>query len=458
MSTHPPTYGAHARGLLRLGVPLVGSAVAGFAIHMTDTIMLGWYSVLSLAAATLATSFWFVIFIVGAGFGTAVLPMVAEAASSGDEVRARRVTRMGIWLSLLYFAIAFVPLWWSGTVFLWLGQTPEVAAEGQLYIRIAMWGMIPGLQTVVFRSYLSGLHLTAVQLWVTLAGVVLNALVNYALIFGNWGAPEMGIQGAATASVIIQTLTVIVLAVYAQVKLPHYHLFQRIWRADWQAFWQVFRLGLPIGLTSLAEGGLFSASAVMMGWIGEIELAAHGITLQIVALMFMFHVGMSQAATIRAGGAYGRRDVTELWMIARTAMAIAILFGVLAVAVMVGMPETLVSLFIDPQEPARDALLALAVKLLFLGALFQFVDSAQINALALLRGVQDTNVPMWLASVSYWVIGLPASYLMAFTFGLRESGLWLGLTVGLGMAALTLGWRFVMVSGRISSSAPRHAG
>jgi len=443
------TYPAQARGLMRLGLPLVGSAVAGFAIHMTDTIMLGWYSVLSLAAATLATSFWFVIFIVGAGFGTAVMPMVAEAASASDDVRARRVTRMGMWLSLLYFAVAFAPLWWSEHVFLWLGQTSEVAAEGQLYIRIAMFGMIPGLQTVVFRSYLSGLHLTGVQLWITLAGVVLNALVNYALIFGNWGAPEMGIQGAAVASVVIQTLTAIVLAIYAQIKLPHYNLFQRIWRADWQAFWQVFRLGFPIGMTSLAEGGLFSASAVMMGWIGEIELAAHGIALQITALLFMFHVGMSQAATIRAGGAYGRRNVVELWMIARTALAVAFVFGIAAVALMVGMPETLVSLYIDPAEPARETLIVIGVKLVMLAAVFQFVDSTQINALALLRGVQDTTVPMWLASVSYWLIGLPASYFMAFTLGLRESGLWLGLTVGLGMAAITLGWRFVYVAKRI---------
>jgi MATE family multidrug resistance protein len=117
---------------------------------------------------------------------------------------------------------------------------------------------------------------------------------------------------------------------------------------------------------------------------------------------------------------------------------------------MVGLPETLVSLYIDPAEPARDTLIAIGVKLVLLAAVFQFVDSTQINALALLRGVQDTTVPMWLASVSYWAIGLPASYLMAFTLGMRESGLWLGLTVGLGMAALTLGWRFVYVAGRIT--------
>ncbi len=449
MTTQNLQFRTQSKSLFGLGLPLVGTAVAGFAIHMTDTLMLGWYSVLSLAAATIATSLWFIIFIIGAGFGTAVMPMVAEAGSTGDEIRARRVTRMGMWLSILFALLSMPPLWWSYELLIWLGQTPEVAAEGEKYLRIAMLGFLPALQTVVLRSYLAALHLTAVLLWVTLGGVVLNACVNYALIFGNWGAPELGIRGAAIASVIIQFFTLLVLAIYAQAKLPQYHLFQRFWRADWPAFGLVFRLGLPIGLTSLAEGGLFSASAVMMGWIGEVELAAHGIALQITALLFMFHVGMSQAATIRAGGAYGRKDRAEIWAISKAAMAIAFTFGIAAVLLMVSIPEALVSAFIDPTDPARDQILEVGVKLVLLAALFQFVDSTQINALALLRGVQDTTVPMWLASVSYWLIGMPVSYLLAFTLGLGEAGLWLGLTVGLGMAAFTLGGRFLLVLRRI---------
>jgi len=449
-SSHPQSYGDHARALLALGIPLVLSSVAGFAIHMTDTIMLGWYDVISLAAATIATSFWFIIFILGAGFGHAVMSLVAAAAADGDDVRARRATRMALWLSMLFAVIVQPLLYWSEALFLALGQTVDVAAEAQRYLRIAGFGMIPALLAVVMRSYLSALHLTAVQLWVTLAALVVNAMVNYALIFGNWGAPELGIRGAAIASVIVQVITLVVLLIYAQVKMPQFRLYQRLWKADPSAIRDVFRLGLPIGLTSLAESGFFTASAVMMGWIGEIELAAHGIALQLVALMFMFHVGMSQAATVRAGNAFGRRDENDLRRVATTAFGVALAFGMVVVVIFLTIPEALISLFIDPSEPARGALLSIGATLVMLAALFQFVDSTQIIALSLLRGVQDTNVPMWLAAVSYWIIGLPASYVMAFVLGWGPVGLWLGLVVGLGAASTLLMWRFWGRSVRIT--------
>ena len=438
----PQGFAAHIRALLRLGLPLVGSAVVGFVIHMTDTIMLGWFNVISLAAATIATSVWFIIFILGAGFGNAVMSLVAAAAAAGDEVQARRATRMAFWLSLAYGLIVLAPLWWSEAMFLALGQTADVAAEAQRYLRIAGFGMIPALLAVVIRSYLSALHLTAVQLWVSLAAFVLNALVNYALIFGNWGAPELGIRGAAIASVIVQVLILVVMLAYAQIKLPHYRLYQRIWKADPVALRAVFRLGLPIGLTSLAESGFFTASAVMMGWIRAIELAAHGIALQLVALMFMFHVGMSQAATILASSAYGRRDEADLRRVAKTSLLVAFSFGIGVVVLFLSIPQVLISLFLDPTEPARDRLLAIGTTLVMLAALFQFVDSTQIFAIALLRGVLDTTVPMWLAVLSYWVVGLPVSYVMAFTLGWGPVGLWLGLVVGLGCASALLMWRF----------------
>jgi MATE family multidrug resistance protein len=428
--------------LIRLGMPLVGSSIAAFAIHMTDTIMLGWYDVTALAAVTLGSSWWFILYIFGAGFGFAVMPLVAAAAAKGDDTRARRVTRMAFWLSLAFFAAVLPLLWWSGTIFLWMGQQVVIAGEAQKYLRIAGFGIAPGLLVVVLRSYLSAQHMTAILLWVTLGGVVFNAGVNYILIFGNFGAPELGIRGAAMASVLIQTLTMLILAVYSNLKLPEIKLFQRIWKADGEALSQVFRMGVPIGLTSLAESGLFSASAVMMGWIGELELAAHGIALQLAALAFMFHVGMSQASTIRAGGDYGRNDAVGLRRTAWASLIVGLSFSVIVVSTFTTIPEVLVGLFVDPLEPQRVALITIAAKLLMFAALFQFVDAGQIIALSLLRGVQDTAVPMWLATISYWIIGLPAGYVLAFVVGLNEVGLWLGLCIGLGMAALTLMWRF----------------
>lgn len=449
----PMSYKTHTRRLLKLGLPLVGANVAGFSIHMTDTIMLGWYSVTSLAAATVATSLWFIVFIVGAGFGRAVTPFVAEAVEQGDETRARRVTRMALWLSAIYAALVIVPFMYGEDVLLAMGQEPAVAAQGGMYLRIAVLGMFPAMGAQVMRSYLGALELTAVQLWITLVALVANAVVNYALIFGNLGAPELGIQGAAIASVLIQILQMIALMAYTQAKKPEAELFRRIWKSDNEAMGQVFRLGLPIGLTSFAEGGLFAGSTVMMGWIGEIELAAHGIALQLTAFMFMFHVGMSEAATIRASRQYGARDEVELRRGAKAAYAVSLSFGVIVVILYLAMPGLFVGLFIDPNDPARDSVLALGVVLLMLSAMFQFVDAAQIVALSVLRGVQDTRVPMWLACLSYWVIGIPSSYLMTFTFGWGPVGLWLGLTVGLGVAAVLLSARFWGRSVRIARAA-----
>lgn len=444
------SYRSHIRKLLKLGLPLVGANVAGFSINMTDTIMLGWYSVTSLAAATVATGLWFISFIVGAGFGRAVTPMVAEAIEQGDDTRARRVTRMALWLSAIYAALLIVPFIYAETLLLVMGQEPVVAAEGALYLRIAVLGMFPAMAAQVMRSYLGALELTAVQLWVTLAALVANAIVNYALIFGNWGAPELGIEGAAIASVIVQLVQMIALMIYVQKKKPEVQLFRRIWKSDNEAMSQVFRLGLPIGLTSFAEGGLFVGSSVMMGWIGEIELAAHGIALQLTALMFMFHVGMSEATTIRASRHFGARNESELRRGAIAGFGVSLSFGVIVILTFLLVPALLVSLFIDPTDPARDAVLALGVVLVMLSSLFQFVDAAQIVALAVLRGVQDTRAPMWLACVSYWVIGIPSGYIMAFVFDWGGVGIWLGLSVGLGVAAVLLGRRFWLHSVRIA--------
>lgn len=443
------SYRDHARKLLVLGLPLVGATLTGFLIHMTDTIMLGWYDVTALAASTVANGLWFVVFIVGAGFGHAVTPLVAEAVEQADDVRARRVTRMGLWLSFMFCFLGVALLWRGEAALRLIGQPEDVARDGGAYLQIAILGFFPALAAHVMRSFLGAIQLTAVQLWVTLAALVMNAVVNYALIFGNFGAPEMGIEGAALASILTHALQMVALMIYAQWKRPDMALFQRIWKPDGEIMKQVFRLGLPIGGAALAESGLFVSSSIMMGWIGEVELAAHGIALQLTALLFMFHVGMSQAATIRGGAHFGRRAGAQLWRSVLTSYAISFAFGLFAVLLFVFASDPLVAAFVDPEEADRDAVIALGVRLMLIAALFQFVDAAQIVALSNLRGMQDTNIPMWLATLSYWVIGMPAGYLMAFPLGWGPQGLWLGLSVGLGVAAITLSWRLWLLLRRM---------
>ncbi|MBT8414957.1 MAG: polysaccharide biosynthesis C-terminal domain-containing protein, partial [Boseongicola sp.] len=222
--TPNPTFGGQARALWTLGLPLVGSQLAQVAIQTTDVLMLGWYDVEALAAVSLASPIYFTIFIVGAGFAIGVMPLVASAAGTDDDRQVRRVTRMGLWLSILY-GLAIIPLClFFEQFFRAIGQSDSVSVLGGQYMAYAGVGILPALIVMVMRSYLSALELTRIVLIATLATFVLNIFVNYALIFGNWGAPELGVIGAAIASVVGHVFGVIILVVYALKKTPQYTL------------------------------------------------------------------------------------------------------------------------------------------------------------------------------------------------------------------------------------------
>ncbi len=449
------TYRGHARALLILGLPLVGSHIAQVAIGVTDSVMLGWYDVDALAAVTLGWSLFFVIFIVGSGFAFAVLPMVAAAMAQDDVTQARRVTRMGMWLSAIYGMASMPVMIWSEPILIGIGQEPRIAALAADYLVIVAWGMVPSLLVMVLKNYLAALERTPAVLWITILTAILNAILNYALIFGNFGLPELGLAGAAIASVLMQLAGLAIMVAYIQRALPSHVLFQRIWRRDPEAFAAVFRLGWPIGLANLAESGLFSASAVMMGWLGALPLAAHGVAVQLASLAFVVHLGLSQAVTVRTGRALGRADTVGMRDGGLVSIALSVAFSAVTVVLFLTIPEVLTGLFVDPTDPDRPAIIAIGVTLLAVAALFQLVDGAQVIALGLLRGVQDTRVPMYYAAFSYWVVGIPASYVLGFTLGLEGEGVWLGLVIGLAFAAVLLMARFWTTGLRSVTAAPQ---
>ena len=436
------SHAAHARAVLSLGLPLVGSQVAQFAIGMTDTLMLGHYGVEALAAGTLGSTVFFVVLIAGSGFAFAVMPMAAEALGRGDDVAARRVTRMGLWAAGAYGLAMTLPLLAGEPLLRALGQPTGIAELGGAYLRIAAWGLLPALLAFVLRSHLSAHERTRVVLIATLAAVAVNAGLNWLLIFGRMGLPEMGVRGAATASVAVQLILLGTLAAHAARALPRPPLFERLWRADPDALARVVRLGWPIGLTNLAEVSLFAASAVMMGWLGAVPLAAHGIAIQLAGLAFMVHLGLSQAATVRAGGAFGRGDRPGLARGGLVAVGMSLGVAVATAAVFVAAPSPLVDLFVSDDEPDRAVILAAGGALLLAAAAFQVADAAQVMALGLLRGVQDTAVPMGIAVIAYWGVGVPTAYGLGFGMGLGGVGVWSGLVAGLAVAAGLLMLRF----------------
>ncbi len=443
----PMSRGGHVRSILTLGLPLVGSHLAQFAITLTDAIMLGWYDIGALAGEVLGGSLWFVMFLFGSGFAFAVMPMVARAQSAGEPAQVRRVTRMGLWVSIA-FAMLAVPLLLVSEIWLvWLGQDPAVADMASRYLGILAWGLFPALGVMVLKSFLAALERTRVVLWITLIAVAVNVVVNYALIFGNWGMPELGIEGAAIASLCVHCVSLAATIAYTRIAQPEHELFTRFWRPDIEALGRVFRLGWPIGLTNLAEVGLFAASSLMMGWLGPVALAAHGIALQISSATFMVQLGLSNAATVRAGQASGRDDAQHLRRGAAMVALLSMVIAVLTVAVFLLLPEQMIGLFLDPDDPVRGVVISTGVVLLAAAALFQVVDAAQVIALGLLRGIQDTKVPMVIAIISYWGLGAPLSYVLGFVLGWGGVGVWLGLAAGLGLAGVLLTLRFLRRAG-----------
>ncbi|GGL92334.1 MATE family efflux transporter [Pseudooceanicola nanhaiensis] len=436
------TYGAHVKAILALGLPLIGSHVAQFAVQMTDTFMLGWYDVRVLAGEVLGGTLFFILFIAGSGFAWAVSPLVASAEGAGDTTTARRVTRMSLWISALY-ACATLPLLLNAdTILLALGQEPELARIADDYLSITAWAIFPALGVMVLKSHLSALERTRVVFWVTILAVLVNGLGNYMFIFGHWGAPEMGVRGAAVATVMVHTVSLLALVVYTETATPEHELFRRFWRPDREAFGTVFRLGWPIGITTVAEVGLFAMSSLMMGWIGPLHLAAHGIAIQVASVVFMIHLGLSNTATIRAGRAIGRGDAQGLRDGALVVTALSGLAALVTIAIIVAIPGPLIGLFVDPADPDRPRVIEIGTVLLYAAALFQLVDAAQVMALGLLRGVQDTRVPMIYAAISYWLIGVPCSYVLGFVLGWEGPGIWLGLAAGLAAASVFMMTRF----------------
>ena len=439
-----PGFVPTARAFLTLGLPLVGSHVAQFALHVTDTIMLGWYSVTDLAAGALGATVFFTFFTLGSGFAQAVMPLAANAAARHDDAEVRRATRMGLWLVIAFSALMLPLFLYSELLLTLLRQEPDVAALGSDYLAAVGFGLAPALMVMVLKSHLAALERTQVVLWATVAAVGVNIAANWVLIFGNLGAPELGARGAAIASVIVQVFTLLVILAYATLlpALRRYQLLVRFWRPDVAALRRVFALGLPIGLAMLAETGLFAASAIMMGWIGTISLAAHSIALEITALFFMVHLGLSNAATVMVGRAQGRGDKAGLRAAARAGMILSLSFALLTMVVYWIFAEQMAGLFINPTDPDRPQIIPLAVSLLMVAAVFQFADASQVMGMGLLRGLQDTRQPMVIATVSYWLIGLPASYALGFVAGFEGVGIWSGLVVGLTAAAIGLHIRF----------------
>ena len=404
---------SHLKETLTLGIPLIGAQLAQQGINATDIFILGQLSALDLAAAVLATQYYFTIFIFGMGLAIAVMPMVAQAYGRGDEVAVRRSMRMGMWASIIYSVLSLPLFFWAEPILLALGQEPDVAAKAAQYLFVVGFALFPALLFQVLRSLVSATGHARVVLWVSMLTLVVNAVVAYGLVLGGFGMPQLGIRGAAIATFVGQAFGFLYLVAYIgrDAMLARYALFVRFWKPDWQALREVVLLGLPIGISVLAEVSMFTVSSVLMGQFGTVPLAAHGIAIQLSSITFMVPLGLSQAATVRVGVFHGANDRANVTRASAIVMVVAIGFAVASGLAFAFAPRALSSLFIDVSLPDAAAVIAYAAPLIVIAALFQLLDTAQVIMNGFLRGLKDTRIPMVLVLIAYWIIGLPVASL-----------------------------------------------
>jgi MATE family multidrug resistance protein len=438
------TWTSHLRATLALGVPLIGAQLAQLGIHTTDMVIVGQLGAEKLAAMVLAGQFFFTIFIFGSGFSIAVVPMVAQAYGRGDVKSTRRSLRMGMWVAIVYWLLSVPVFMHAEKIYLALGQDPTVAALAGHYLMIAQFGLLPALLFYVLRGLVSAIGQASIILYVTIATLLLNGVLAYALVLGHFGLPAMGMNGAAVVAVIVQTASFIFIVAFIQSRADtrEYELFVRFWRPDWHALQEVIRLGIPISITILAEVSLFTAASLLMGRIGTVELAAHGIALQLASIAFMIPLGLSQAATVRVGVAHGQGDYPNLVRAAVTVYVLACVIAAAGGVLFALTPQYLSRWFLDASLPEASAVLAYASTLVIIAGIFQLVDGMQAVASGLLRGLKDARIPMILALISYWPVGFFLAWILAFPMGLGGKGIWFGFLIGLSTAAVLLTLRF----------------
>ena len=434
------------RATFALAWPLVIAQLAQNALHTTDVILLGWLGPAYLAAGTLGTTFFMPFLLFGVGVVGAVAPLVAQARGERNIKAIRRIVRQGFWVAIVLATLLLPLVLQIRPIYQMLGQDPMATEMAEQFVQIVAWSLFPAIGIIALRSFLSAFDATRAILVITVLGVVVNALIAYALIFGNFGLPRLELRGAGIATLTTNIVMFVVMLIYVvrHRRFRRFNILMRFWKPDWGYFRSIFAIGTPIALTVLAEVGMFTAAALLMGRIGTDEVAAHAIALQCASMAFMVPLGLGIAATVRVGVAYGRRDREGIRKAGWMAFMLGTGFMLISCLAFLLFGRPIVSIFLDPSVPANANAVTLAVSFLAIAGIFQLVDGAQVTAAHALRGLSDTKIPMVLAILGYWMVGLPTSYVLGFVFDWRGVGIWTGLAVGLTFVSIVLLARFAL--------------
>lgn len=426
------------RPTLRLAAPITAGQVGQMLMGVADTVMVGHVGTLPLAACAFANNVVMVVAVTGFGVLTAVSVRVSHAHGAGLAVATARAYHGGAGLSVLGGLACAVAMHGLYPLLHHLGQAPGVVEAARAYTLIVTWSLIPAWLTATARNYLESQSRPWPAFWIMFGGVLLNVLLNWVLIFGNLGAPALGLEGAGWATLLSRLATFLALTwfVLAGRSAPAERWSPgRTWWAEQAA---LLRLGVPTGLQLLSEVGAFAVTALLIGRLGAVPLAAHQIALTCASTTFMFPLGVAMASTVRIGQALGagRRDLLRPIGAGSFALggAVMVFFTFLLFVAAAPIARAFVA---DP------AVIAIAAQLLLIAGIFQTVDGVQVVASGLLRGLHDTKSPMWITLAAYWLLALPLGAWLAYGRGDGAAGMWVGLAWGLALAAVLLVARFL---------------
>ncbi|MEU8773443.1 MATE family efflux transporter [Streptomyces sp. NPDC048606] len=446
----------NSRVLLSLALPLILTNFAYVALTTVDILMLGRLGTVEIAAAGLAIALFNQLRTTGTGLVTGLGNLVAEARVREDRRRIAALLFAGFFWATVCGVVFCAALLMIGPLLVLLGQDPTVVDEAGRFLMVLAPGMLPCLWFQTLRHFTTGLKRPGPLLAITLVSVALTVGLNHALIHGEFGLPAFGFVGVAIATVTVFLLSFLAfLAVILRDDVLRPYLTSpqtRRWNGD--AVRSVWRLGLPIAGTYASEAGFFSVLTLVIGSLGAQALAAQTVLNQIVYIVFMISAGLSHAASVHISEADGRADYATARKMGLLATAWGVIATLVVAVVYLVVPDRIVSLFLAAEHVGNADIIALTVTGLLIAALMQVFDAVQNIGNGILRGIGDTAGPFRISLVGYWLIGLPAGYLLGVSAGLGVEGVWIGQTVGLAATAAILLFAFLRRVDRLHRTAP----
>ena len=430
---------------------MLGHTFVGF----IDNVMVGQLGTAELAAVSLGNSFIFIGMSMGIGFSTAITPLMAEADSSSNFRVGKSAFKHGLVLCTVLGVLLFLTVYFSKPLLYYMKQPPEVVELTMPYLDLVSLSLIPLVFFQAFKQFSDGLSMTKQPMYATISGNIFNIILNYVLIFGKFGFPELGIIGAAYGTLISRVIMVIHLwwILSLAKKSKEYLKNIKVFVLEKSMINKIFGLGTPSAMQMFFEVAIFTAAIWLSGLLGKNPQAANQIALNLSSITFMFAVGLSVTAMVRVGNQKGLGNYIKLRRIAYSIFLLALIFSICFATIFALFHKQLPKLYVDFDDALNYKdnfeVVTIAAQLMIAAAIFQISDGIQVVALGALRGLQDVKIPTLITFVAYWVIGFPISFFLGTEEYYGSFGIWLGLLAGLSSAAIMLWFRFDYLTKRL---------